>query len=161
MKKKILIVLAILQIALLVVDGLLGYEYLYFTPLLLSAFFYTPFFILFTMLFLHWVNKNTSRRNYVGAYLAINCIVNMTVSGIPLLVFMLIEKIRHKELNWEADWCKWMIAIIIARLAIAVYYNGILGDAVTARSLQLLVQLIAVILAARLEERQRVPIAEK
>ena len=161
MKKKILIVLAILQIALLVVDGLLGYEDLYFTPLLLSAFFYTPFFILFTMLFLHWVNKNTSRRNYVGAYLAINCIVNMTVSGIPLLVFMLIEKIRHKELKWEADWCKWMIAIIIARLAIAVYYNGILGDAVTARSLQLLVQLIAVILAARLEERQRVPIAEK
>ena len=161
MKKKILIVLAILQIALLVVDGLLGYEDLYFTPLLLSACFYTPFFILFTMLFLHWVNKNTSRRNYVGAYLAINCIVNMTVSGIPLLVFMLIEKIRHKELNWEADWCKWMIAIIIARLAIAVYYNGILGDAVTARSLQLLVQLIAVILAARLEERQRVPIAEK
>ena len=161
MKKKILIVLAILQIALLVVDGLLGYEDLYFTPLLLSAFFYTPFFILFTMLFLHWVNKNTSRRNYVGAYLAINCIVNMTVSGIPLLVFMLIEKIRHKELNWEADWCKWMIAIIIARLAIAVYYNGILGDAVTARSLQLLVQLIAVILAARLEERQRVPITEK
>ena len=161
MKKKILIVLAILQIALLVIDGLLGYEDLYFTPLLLSAFFYTPFFILFTMLFLHWVNKNTSRRNYVGAYLAINCIVNMTVSGIPLLVFMLIEKIRHKELNWEADWCKWMIAIIIARLAIAVYYNGILGDAVTARSLQLLVQLIAVILAARLEERQRVPIAEQ
>ena len=161
MKKKILIVLAILQIALLVVDGLLGYEDLYFTPLLLSAFFYTPFFILFTMLFLHWVNKNTSRRNYVGAYLAINCIVNMTVSGIPLLVFMLIEKLRHKELNWEADWCKWMIAIIIARLAIAVYYNGILGDAVTTRSLQLLVQLIAVILAARLEERQRVPIAEK
>ena len=30
MKKKILIVLAILQIALLVVDGLLGYEDLYF-----------------------------------------------------------------------------------------------------------------------------------
>ena len=111
MKKKILIVLAILQIALLVADGLLGYEDLYFTPLLLSAFFYTPFFILFTMLFLHWVNKNTSRRNYVGAYLAINCIVNMASFGIPLLVFMLIEKIRHKELNWEADWCKWLIAI--------------------------------------------------
>lgn len=160
MKKKILIVLAILQIALLVADGLLGYEDLYY-PLFLSAVFCTPFFILLTLLFLHLVHRNTSRRNYVGAYLAINCIVNMTVSGIPLLVFMLIEKIRHKELNWEADWCKWMIAIIIARLAIAVYYNGILGDAVTARSLQLLVQLIAVILAARLEERQRVPIAEK
>lgn len=161
MKKKILIVLAILQIALLVVDGLLGYEDLYFTPLLLSAFFYTPFYILFSMLFLHWVNKNTSRRNYVGAYLAINCLVNMTVSGIPLLVFMLIEKIRHKELNWEADWCKWMIAIVIARLAIAGYYGGILGDAAIGNGLQTLVQIIAVIFAARLEERQRVPVAEK
>lgn len=105
MKKKIVIVLAILQIALLVANGVLGFENLYY-PLFLSAVFYTPFFILFTMLFLHWVNKNTSRRNYVGAYLAINCIVNMAASGIPLLVFMLIEKIRHKELNWEADWCK-------------------------------------------------------
>lgn len=161
MKKKILIVLAILQIALLVADGLLGYEDLYFTPLLLSAFFYTPFYILFSMLFLHWVNKNTGRRNYVGAYLAINCIANMASFGIPLLIFMLIEKIRHKELNWESEWCNWLIAIVIARLAIAGYYGGILGDAVTARSLQLLVQLIAVILAARLEERQRVPIAEK
>ena len=161
MKKKILIVLAILQIALLVVDGLLGYEDLYFTPLLLSAFFYTPFFILFTMLFLHWVNKNTSRRNYIGAYLAINCIANMASFGIPLLVFMLIEKIRHKELNWEADWCNWLIAIVVARLAIAVYYGGILGDAAIASGLQLLVQLIAVILAARLEERQRVPNVEK
>ena len=160
MKKKILIVLAILQIALLVANGVLEYEDLYY-PLFLSAVFYTPFYILFTMLFLHWVNRNTGRRNYVGAYLAINCIVNMTVNGIPLLVFMLIEKIRHKELNWEADWCKWMIAIVVARLAIAVYYSGILSDAVTARSLQLLVQLIAVILAARLEERQRVPNVEK
>ena len=161
MKKKILIVLAILQIALLVVDGLLGYEDLYFTPLLLSAVFYTPFYILFTMLFLHWVNKNTSRRNYIGAYLAINCIANMASFGIPLLVFMLIEKIRHKELNWEADWCNWLIAIVVARLAIAVYYGGILGDAAIASGLQLLVQLIAVILAARLEERQRVPNVEK
>lgn len=160
MKKNILIVLAILQIALLVANGVLGYEDLYY-PLFLSAVFYTPFFILFTMLFLHWVNKNTSRRNYVGAYLAINCIVNMTVSGIPLLVFMLIEKIRHKELNWEADWCNWLIAIVIARLAIAVYYNGILGDAAIASGLPLLVQLIAVILAARLEEHQRVPNVEK
>ena len=161
MKKKILIVLAILQIALLVVDGLLGYEDLYFTPLLLSAVFYTPFYILFTMLFLHWVNKNTSRRNYIGAYLAINCIANMASFGIPLLVFMLIEKIRHKELNWEADWCNWLIAIVVARLAIAVYYGGILGDAAIASGLQLLVQLIAVILAARLEERQRVPVVEQ
>ena len=161
MKKKILIVLAILQIALLVADGLLGYEDLYFTPLLLSAFFYTPFYILFSMLFLHWVNKNTSRRNYVGAYLAINCLVNMTVSGIPLLVFMLIEKIRHRELNWEADWCNWLIAIVIARLAIAGYYGGILGDAAIGNGLQTLVQIIAVIFAARLEERQRVPVAEK
>ena len=161
MKKKILIVLAILQIALLVADGLLGYENLYFTPLLLSAFFYTPFYILFSMLFLHWVNKNTSRRNYVGAYLAINCLVNMTVSGIPLLVFMLIEKIRHKELNWESDWCNWLIAIVIARLAIAGYYGGILGDAAIGNGLQTLVQIIAVIFASRLEERQRVPIAEK
>lgn len=161
MKKNLLIVLAILQIALLVVDGLLGYEDLYFTPLFLSAFFYTPFYILFSMLFLHWVNKNTSRRNYVGAYLAINCLVNMTVSGIPLLVFMLIEKIRHKELNWEADWCNWLIAIVIARLAIAGYYGGILGDAAIGNGLQTLVQIIAVIFAARLEERQRVPIAEK
>ncbi len=160
MKKKIVIVLAILQIALLVARGMLGYENLYY-PLFLSAVFYTPFFILFTMLFLHWVNKNTSRRNYIGAYLAINCIVNMTVSGIPLIVFMLIEKIRHKELNWEADWCKWLIAIVVARLAIAGYYGGIVGDAVVARGLQLLVQLIAVILAARLEERQRVPNVEK
>lgn len=161
MKKKILIVLAILQIALLVADGLLGYEDLYFTPLLLSAFFYTPFYILFSMLFLHWVNKNTSRRNYIGAYLAINCLVNMTVSGIPLLVFMLIEKIRHKELNWESDWCNWLIAIVVARLVIVGYYGGIIGDASIASGLPLLVQLIAVILAARLEERQRVPIAEK
>lgn len=161
MKKKILIVLAILQIALLVVDGLLGYEDLYFTPLLLSAFFYTPFYILFTMLFLRWVNKNTSRRNYVGAYLAINCIVNMAANGIPLLVFMLIEKIRHKELNWESDWCSWLIAIVVARLAIAGYYGGIIGDAAIASGLQTLVQIIAVIFAARLEERQRVPIVEK
>lgn len=160
MKKNLLIVLAILQIALLVANGVLGYEDLYY-PLFLSAVFYTPFFILFTMLFLRWVNKTTSRRNYVGAYLAINCIVNMTVSGIPLLVFMLIEKIRHKELNWEADWCNWLIAIVIARLAIAGYYGGILGDAAIASGLQLLVQLIAVILAARLEEHQRVPNVEK
>lgn len=160
MKKKILIVLAILQIALLVAHGMLGYEDLYY-PLFLSAVFYTPFYILFSMLFLHWVNKNTSRRNYVGAYLAINCIVNMASFGIPLLVFMLIEKIRHKELNWEADWCKWLIAIVVARLAIAVYYGGIIGDAAIASGLQLLVQLIAVILAARLEERQRVPDVEK
>ena len=160
MKKNLLIVLAILQIALLVTNGVLGYEDLYY-PLFLSAVFYTPFFILFTMLFLHWVNKNTSRRNYIGAYLAINCIVNMAVSGIPLLVFMLIEKIRHKELNWEADWCNWLIAIVIARLAIAGYYGGILGDAAIASGLQLLVQLIAVILAARLEEHQRVPNVEK
>lgn len=160
MKKKILIVLAILQIALLVAHGMLGYEDLYY-PLFLSAVFYTPFFILFTMLFLHWVNKNTSRRNYIGAYLAINCIVNMAASGIPLLVFMLIEKIRHKELNWEADWCKWLIAIVVARLAIAGYYGGIIGDAAIASGLQTLVQIIAVIFAARLEERQRVPIAEK
>lgn len=83
MKKKILIVLAILQIALLVAHGMLGYEDLYY-PLFLSAVFYTPFFILFTMLFLHWVNKNTSRRNYIGAYLAINCIVNMAASGKPI-----------------------------------------------------------------------------
>lgn len=74
---------------------------------------------------------------------------------------MLIEKIRHKELNWEADWCNWLIAIVIARLAIAGYYGGILGDASIASGLPLLVQLIAVILAARLEERQRVPVAEK
>ena len=161
MKKKILIVLAILQIALLVVDGLLGYEDLYFTPLLLSAVFYTPFYILFAMLFLRWVNKNTSRRNYVGAYLAINCIVNMAASGIPLLVCMLIEKIRHKELNWESDWCKWLIAIVVARLAIAGYYGGIIGDAAIASGLQTLVQIIAVIFAARLEERQRVPVVEK
>ena len=160
MKKNLLIVLAILHIALLIAHGLLGYEDLYY-PLLLSAFFYTPFYILFTMLFLRWVNKTTSRRNYVGAYLAINCIVNMTVSGIPLLVFMLIEKIRHKELNWESDWCNWLIAIVIARLAIAGYYGGILGDAAIGNGLQLLVQLIAVILAARLEERQRVPNVEK
>ena len=160
MKKKILIVLAILQIALLVAHGMLGYEDLYY-PLFLSAVFYTPFFILFTMLFLHWVNKNTSRRNYIGAYLAINCIVNMTASGIPLLVFMLIEKIRHKELNWEAEWCNWLIAIVIARLAIAGYYGGIIGDAAIASGLQTLVQIIAVIFAARLEERQRVPVAEK
>lgn len=160
MKKNLLIVLAILHIALLIAHGVLGYEDLYY-PLFLSAVFYTPFFILFTMLFLHWVNKNTSRRNYIGAYLAINCIVNMASSGIPLLVFMLIEKIRHKELNWEADWCNWLIAIVIARLAIAVYYNGILGDAAIASGLQLLVQLIAVILAARLEEHQRVPNVEK
>ena len=160
MKKNLLIVLAILQIALLVAHGVLGYEDLYY-PLFLSAVFYTPFFILFSMLFLHWGNKNTSRRNYICAYLAINCIVNMTVSGIPLLVFMLIEKIRHKELNWEADWCNWLIAIVVARLAIAVYYNGILGDAAIASGLQLLVQLIAVILAARLEEHQRVPNVEK
>ena len=160
MKKKILIVLAILQIALLVAHGMLGYEDLYY-PLFLSAVFYTPFYILFSMLFLHWVNKNTSRRNYVGAYLAINCIVNMASFGIPLLVFMLIEKFRHKELNWEADWCKWLIAIVVARLAIAVYYGGIIGDAAIASGLQLLVQLIAVILAARLEERQRVPNVEK
>lgn len=160
MKKKILIVLAILQIALLVAHGMLGYEDLYY-PLFLSAVFYTPFFILFTMLFLHWVNKNTSRRNYIGAYLAINCIVNMAASGIPILVFMLVEKIRHKELNWEADWCKWLIAIVVARLAIAGYYGGIIGDAAIASGLQLLVQLIAVILAARLEERQRVPDVEK
>ena len=160
MKKNILIVLAILQIALLVANGMLGYEDLYY-PLFLSAVFYTPFYILFSMLFLHWVNKNTSRKNYVGAYLAINCIVNMASYGIPLLVFMLIEKIRHKELNWESDWCNWLIAIVVARLAIAVYYNGILGDAAIASGLQLLVQLIAVILAARLEERQRVPNVEK
>lgn len=160
MKKKILIVLAILQIALLVAHGMLGYEDLYY-PLFLSAVFYTPFFILFTMLFLHWVNKNTSRRNYIGAYLAINCIVNMAASGIPLLVFMLIEKIRHKELNWEADWCKWLIAIVVARLAIAGYYGGIIGDAAIASGLQTLVQIIAVIFAARLEERQRVPVVEK
>lgn len=126
-----------------------------------AAVFCTPFYILFSMLFLHWVNKNTSRRNYVGAYLAINCITNMTVSGIPLLVFMLIEKIRHKELNWEADWCNWLIAIVIARLAIAGYYGGILGDAAIGNGLQTLVQIIAVIFAARLEERQRVPVAEK
>ena len=113
------------------------------------------------MLFLRWVNKTTSRRNYVGAYLAINCILNMTVIGIPLLVFMLIEKIRHKELNWEADWCNWLIAIVIARLAIAGYYGGILGDAAIGNGLQTLVQIIAVIFAARLEERQRVPVAEK
>ena len=160
MKKNLLIVLAILHIALLIAHGVLGYEDLYY-PLFLSAVFYTPFFILFSMLFLHWVNKNTSRRNYVGAYLAINCIVNMTVSGIPLLVFMLIEKIRHKELNWEADWCNWLIAIVIARLAIAGYYGGILGDAAIGNGLQTLVQIIAVIFAARLEERQRVPVAEK
>mgnify|MGYP004639835449 CR=1 FL=1 len=160
MKKKILIVLAILQIALLVAHGMLGYEDLYY-PLFLSAVFYTPFFILFTMLFLRWVNKNTSRRNYIGAYLAINCIVNMAASGIPLLVFMLIEKIRHKELNWEADWCNWLIAIVIARLAIAGYYGGIIGDATIASGLQTLVQIIAVIFAARLEERQRVPVVEK
>ncbi len=160
MKKKILIVLAILQIALLVAHGMLGYEDLYY-PLFLSAVFYTPFYILFSMLFLHWVNKNTSRRNYVGAYLAINCIVNMASFGIPLLVFMLVEKLRHKELNWEADWCKWLIAIVVARLAIAGYYGGIIGDAAIASGLQLLVQLIAVILAARLEERQRVPNVEK
>lgn len=152
--------LAILHIALLIAHGVLGYEDLYY-PLLLSAFFYTPFYILFSMLFLHWVNKNTSRRNYVGAYLAINCLVNMTVSGIPLLVFMLIEKIRHKELNWESDWCNWLIAIVVARLVIVGYYGGIIGDASIASGLPLLVQLIAVILAARLEERQRVPIAEK
>lgn len=160
MKKNLLIVLAILHIALLIAHGVLGYEDLYY-PLFLSAVFYTPFYILFTMLFLRWVNKTTSRRNYIGAYLAINCIVNMAVSGIPLLVFMLIEKIRHKELNWEADWCNWLIAIVIARLAIAGYYGGILGDAAIGNGLQLLVQLIAVILAARLEEHQRVPIAEK
>lgn len=160
MKKNLLIVLAILHIALLIAHGVLGYEDLYY-PLFLSAVFYTPFFILFSMLFLHWVNKNTSRRNYVGAYLAINCLVNMTVSGIPLLVFMLIEKIRHKELNWEADWCNWLIAIVIARLAIAGYYGGILGDAAIGNGLQTLVQIIAVIFAARLEERQRVPVAEK
>lgn len=160
MKKNLLIVLAILQIALLVAHGMLGYEDLYY-PLFLSAVFYTPFFILFSMLFLHWVNKNTSRRNYIGAYLAINCIVNMAASGIPLLVFMLIEKIRHKELNWEADWCKWLIAIVVARLAIAGYYGGIIGDAAIASGLQTLVQIIAVIFAARLEERQRVPVAEK
>ena len=160
MKKNLLIVLAILHIALLIAHGVLGYEDLYY-PLFLSAVFYTPFFILFSMLFLHWVNKNTSRRNYVGAYLAINCIVNMTVSGIPLLVFMLIEKIRHKELNWEADWCNWLIAIVIARLAIAGYYGGILGDAAIGNGLQTLVQIIAVIFAARLEEHQRVPVAEK
>ena len=160
MKKNLLIVLAILHIALLIAHGVLGYEDLYY-PLFLSAVFYTPFFILFSMLFLHWVNKNTSRRNYVGAYLAINCIVNMTVSGIPLLVFMLIEKIRHKELNWEADWCNWLIAIVIARLAIAGYYGGILGDAAIGNGLQTLVQIIADIFAARLEEHQRVPVAEK
>ena len=160
MKKNLLIVLAILHIALLIAHGVLGYEDLYY-PLFLSAVFYTPFFILFTMLFLRWVNKTTSRRNYIGAYLAINCIVNMTVSGIPLLVFMLIGKIRHKELNWESDWCNWLIAIVIARLAIAGYYGGILGDAAIGNGLQLLVQLIAVILAARLEERQRVPNVEK
>lgn len=160
MKKNLLIVLAILHIALLIAHGVLGYEDLYY-PLFLSAFFYTPFYILFSMLFLHWVNKNTSRRNYVGAYLAINCLVNMTVSGIPLLVFMLIEKIRHKELNWEADWCNWLIAIVIARLAIAGYYGGIIGDAAIGNGLQTLVQIIAVIFAARLEERQRVPVAEK
>ena len=160
MKKNLLIVLAILHIALLIAHGVLGYEDLYY-PLFLSAVFYTPFFILFTMLFLHWVNKNTSRRNYIGAYLAINCLVNMTVSGIPLLVFMLIEKIRHKELNWESDWCNWLIAIVIARLAIAGYYGGILGDAAIGNGLQTLVQIIAVIFAARLEERQRVPVAEK
>ena len=160
MKKKILIVLAILQIALLVAHGMLGYEDLYY-PLFLSAVFYTPFFILFTMLFLHWVNKNTSRRNYIGAYLAINCIVNMASSGIPLLVFMLVEKIRHKELNWEADWCNWAIAIVVARLAIAGYYGGIIGDATTAQGLQTIVQIVAVIFAARLEERQRVPVAKK
>lgn len=160
MKKNLLIVLAILHIALLIAHGVLGYEDLYY-PLFLSAFFYTPFYILFSMLFLHWVNKNTSRRNYVGAYLAINCLVNMTVSGIPLLVFMLIEKIRHKELNWESDWCNWLIAIVIARLAIAGYYGGILGDAAIGSGLQTLVQIIAVIFAARLEERQRVPVAEK
>ena len=160
MKKNLLIVLAILHIALLIAHGVLGYEDLYY-PLFLSAVFYTPFFILFSMLFLHWVNKNTSRRNYVGAYLAINCIVNMTVSGIPLLVFMLIEKIRHKELNWESDWCNWLIAIVVARLVIVGYYGGILGDAAIGNGLQTLVQIIAVIFAARLEERQRVPVAEK
>lgn len=160
MKKNLLIVLAILQIALLVAHGVLGYEDLYY-PLFLSAVFYTPFFILLTMLFLHFVHRNTGRRNYVGAYLAINCIANMASSGIPLLVFMLIEKIRHKELNWEDGWCNWLIAIVIARLAIAGYYGGILGDAVFARGLQTQVQIIAVIFAARLEERQRVPIAEK
>lgn len=160
MKKNLLIVLAILHIALLIAHGVLGYEDLYY-PLFLSAVFCTPFFILLTLLFLRWVNKTTSRRNYVGAYLAINCIVNMTVSGIPLLVFMLIGKIRHKELNWESDWCNWLIAIVIARLAIAGYYGGILGDAAIGNGLQLLVQLIAVILAARLEERQRVPNVKK
>lgn len=160
MKKNILIVLAILQIALLVAHGMLGYEDLYY-PLFLSAVFDTPFYILFSMLFLHWVNKNTSRRNYVGTYLAINCIANMASSGIPLLVFMLIEKIRHKELNWEAEWCNWLIAIVIARLAIAGYYGGIISDAAIASGLQTLVQIIAVIFAARLEERQRVPVAEK
>lgn len=160
MKKNLLIVLAILQIALLVAHGVLGYEDLYY-PLFLSVVFDTPFYIFFTMLFLHWVNKNTSRRNYVGAYLAINCIANMASSGIPLLVFMLIEKIRHKELNWEADWCNWLIAIVIARLAIAGYYGGILGDTAIASGLQTLVQIIAVIFAARLEERQRVPNVEK
>ena len=159
MKKKIVIVLAILQIALLVANGVLGFENLYY-PLFLSAV-YTPFYILFTMLFLHWVNKNTSRRNYVGAYLAINCIVNMASSGIPLLVFMLIEKIRHKELNWEADWCKWLIAIVVARLVIAGYYGGIVGNDAIANGLQIIVQIIAVIFAARLEERQRVPNVEK
>ena len=160
MKKNLLIVLAILHIALLIAHGVLGYEDLYY-PLFLSAVFCTPFFILLTLLFLHLVHRNTGRRNYVGAYLAINCIVNMTVSGIPLLVFMLIEKIRHKELNWEADWCNWLIAIVIARLAIAGYYGGILGDAAIGNGLQLLVQLITVILAARLEEHQRVPNVEK
>lgn len=159
MKKKILIVLSILQIALLVANGVLGFENLYY-PLFLSVV-YTPFYILFTMLFLHWVNKNTSRRNYVGAYLAINCIVNMASSGIPLLIFMLIEKIRHKELNWEADWCKWLIAIVVARLVIAGYYGGIVGNDAIANGLQIIVQIIAVIFAARLEERQRVPNVEK
>lgn len=159
MKKNLLIVLAVLEIAMKFLNGYLGQPDLYY-PLFLSVV-YTPFFILFTMLFLHWVNKNTSRRNYVGAYLAINGIVNMASSGIPLLVFMLVEKIRHKETDWNADWCNWVIAILIADFAVAFYYGGIIGDAAIGSGLQTLVQIIAVIFAARLEEHQRVPNVEK
>lgn len=159
MKKKILIVLAALEIVMKFLNGYLGQPDLYY-PLFMSVV-YTPFLVALTMLFLHWVNKNTSRRNYIGAYLAINGIVNMASSGIPLLVFMLIEKIRHKETGWNADWCSWVIAIVIADFAIAFYYGGIVGDAATAQGLQTIVQIVAVIFAARRGEQQRVPAIEK
>lgn len=159
MKKNILIVLTVLEVALKFLNGYLGQPDLYY-PLFMSVV-YTPFFVVLTMLLLHWVNKNTSRRNYVGAYLAISGIVNMASSGISLLVFMLIEKIWHKEINWNADWCSWVIAIVIADFAITVYYGGIVGDASIAQGLQSIVNIIAIIFAARQEEQQRVPIIGK